>query len=298
VGLTLGIDIGGSAVKWAVIRSGQVSDSGSESTPRDSSEAVLEVVRRMAAAHSASAIGVALPGPVGPDRDEAIFVPNLPGRWTRTRLLDAVGAGRQRRVALLNDGHACTIAELRLGAARGCQDIALFTLGTGVGGGIALGGALHRGVLGRGGELGHLPVHDDPAECPCGNRGCLETACSGPAIVAAAVRAGMGDAGTLTALMVGAAAAAGDPSARAVMDRAGTALGVAIAAVSAVLAPQIVVVGGGVAGALGTMRPAMDRVLDRRRPLLAPCPVATATLGPVAGAIGAALWAADGADDE
>jgi glucokinase len=308
--VALGIDVGGSAVKWAVTRAGQLVDTGSEPTPHGSAEAVLDLLAQTATTHSASAVGVALPGPVSPEGDDALFVPNLPGEWTRTRLLDRVRAGQQRRVVLLNDGHASTLAELRLGAGRGQQDMALFTLGTGVGGGIALGGRLYRGALGRGGELGHLPSHQDSVRCACGNRGCLETACSAPAIVAAAARAVItrnspglrqacgGDIGALTSRMVGEAAASGDRFAQDVMDRAGAALGVAIAAVSAVLAPQLVVIGGGVAGAFDTMRPAMDGVLEGRRLLLEPSPVTTATLGPLAGAIGAALFTHEESDDE
>jgi glucokinase len=294
LGTALGIDLGGTAIKWAVLTDGAVAESGTTPTPREDERAVLDELARLVSDRACAIVGLALPGPVTATA-EGLFVPNLAGRWTRQAIAKRLG-----RVELVNDGHAFALAESRLGAGRDAHDVVCLTLGTGVGGGVVLGGRLHRGALGRAGEIGHLTVDPDGPPCVCGNRGCLEAFASGPAIVAATVLAlaedrptllrelAGGDAAALSPALVGTAAARGDALAREVLGRAGIALGIALANVSAVLAPQVAVVGGGVAGALDAMRPAIDDVLRRRAGLLAPVPVVAARLGASAGAIGAA----------
>jgi glucokinase len=158
--------------------------------------------------------------------------------------------------------------------------------GTGIGGGLVLGGRLHLGPDARAGEFGHHTVVEEGEPCECGNRGCLERYAGARAIAAAA--------GAETFAEAVAAARAGDERAAAALARAGTLIGLAIANVLIFLCPDTVVVGGGVAEAgdllLGPLRASLaDRArvapLDRIR-------VVPAELGPRAGAIGAALWGA------
>jgi glucokinase len=291
------VDIGGSAIKWVELEADQVVADGSTPTPRRDAAAALDVVAALLAdRRNVATIGMALPGPIT-DTGEDLFVPNLAGEWTRSGIEARLGA-----VSLVNDAHAWALAEARLGAARGVQDVVCLTLGSGVGGGVVLGGTLHRGQLGRAGEIGHMTIDPSGPLCSCGNRGCLETLASGPAIVGAAsrpVRAGTrtalrelcgGDPGQLDVAMVATAAAGGDAHARDVLERAGTAIGLALANVCAVLAPERVVIGGGVAAALEGLRPAIEAVLARRTTLLAPPEIRRAALGALGGAIGAAEW--------
>jgi glucokinase len=158
--------------------------------------------------------------------------------------------------------------------------------GTGIGGGLVLDGRLHLGPDQRAGEFGHHTVSEDGPRCQCGNRGCLELYAGARAIAAAA------GAPTFHDAVVN--ARAGDEAAIGALARAGELIGLAIANVLIFLAPDRVVVGGGVAeaGAL-LLHPLRASVADRAR--VAPLDriaIAPAELGPRAGAIGAALWSA------
>jgi glucokinase len=154
--------------------------------------------------------------------------------------------------------------------------MAFFALGTGVGGGVAIDGRLHLGPLGAAGELGHQTILPDGPICGCGNRGCLETLASGPAIAAEGVRllhTGLapglhalvdGDAGRITPKEMAAAAAAGDHNVREVILRAAEYLGIGVANVVVVLHPDLVVLGGGVAEMGDILLDRVREVLHRR----------------------------------
>jgi glucokinase len=161
--------------------------------------------------------------------------------------------------------------------------------GTGVGAGLVLDGRLHLGIQDRAGEIGHHTVVLDGPVCNCGNRGCLELFAGARAIARAAGRDTFDD--TL------AAARAGDDAAEAAIRRAGELIGVAVANLTIFLTPERVVIGGGVAEAEELLMEPLCAELVRRAGNVAPLEeieVVRATLGPEAGAIGAALFAADG----
>ena len=189
-------------------------------------------------------------------------------------------------VTLVNDVRALTLAELRLGAGRGALDLVCIALGTGVGGGVVIGGRLHLG-LGHAGEIGHTTVDPDGPLCGCGNRGCLDRMASASSIAAAAGRESVAEAAR--------AARAGDPVARQAFERAGEYVGRVLAGAVVLLWPERVVVGGGVADA-GELLLEPLRAELRRRACVAPVgeiAVVPAELGPHAGAVGAALWGAE-----
>ena len=189
----------------------------------------------------------------------------------------------------------------------GADTALLVTVGTGVGGAVIAHGEILYGVGGMAGEIGHLVMVPEGPRCTCGNLGCLETLASGPAIVAEAVRrvvqgfttalTGLngGDIGRLTAADVARAADEGDEVASDVVDRAGSWLGMALAGAIALLAPEAVVIGGGVApagsryfrAAASTAR-AHTGVIDINRVAIRP-----AALGYDAGVIGAARWGSE-----
>jgi glucokinase len=217
-----------------------------------------------------------------------VLFPNLHGEWIGLPVRELLEDGFGLPVALLNDGNAFALAEARIGAARGAEDVICVVCGTGVGGGLVLGGQLRLGVEDRAGEIGHHTVVVDGETCGCGNHGCLETIAGARAIARAAGRESFADAL--------AAARAGDARAIDAITRAGRMLGVVIANLMIFVGPRRVVVGGGVAEAgellLGPLRDEVERRAGSVAPLDRIAIVA-AQLGPFAGAIGAALHGAD-----
>ena len=205
---------------------------------------------------------------------------------------------------MVNDARAFALGQLRHGAAATASDAVFVTLGTGVGGAIASDGALRLGSGARGGELGHVPIAPDGGRrCGCGATGCLETIAGGKALAemgADLVRAGTAPALAarvddkaegVTAADVVAAADDDDPTCAALVANAGRALGLALAALATTLAPEVVVVGGGLAAALPHLAPHLDDAFTRHARLVPPPRVLPATFGNLAGAVGAAAWA-------
>ena len=207
-----------------------------------------------------------------------------------------------------NDGNCAALCEARVGAAAGCSDVVMLTLGTGIGSGLVLGGRLYRGWMGAGAEIGHMVVDADGLPCHgnCPNRGCLETLVSGTALirdvsVAVAQRPdtplgrALENGRELTGPLIEELARAGDPVGIEAFRRMGRALGVGIANVVNIFNPQVVVVGGGVIAA-GEMLlgPAREVVLERA---LAPARdsvrIEAAAFGPESGMVGAAILAAE-----
>jgi glucokinase len=279
--------------------------SGRVPTPRTGEvDEVLAVLAGIARdAPGAGRIALAAAAVVDATDGRVLAVPNIPGAWAgraiRSELADAAG----RPVALVNDARAFAWGQLCHGAAAGASDALFVTLGTGVGGAVACGGQLRLGHLGRGGELGHVPFDPDGGRpCGCGARGCLETVAGGKAIAemgAEAVRAGLspalaevvgGRADAVTAGDVFAAAEA-DPACAALVTAAGRALGRVLAGLASTLAPEVVVVGGGLAAALPTLMPHLDAAFAEQARLVAAPKVVPAEFGDFAGAVGAAAWA-------
>jgi glucokinase len=289
--LHLGLDLGGTNVKCALLEGERVLAQASVPTrsvdgPDDVLARVGELGRATAAPFGPIAsAGLGLPGHFDAAAGTGGLLPNLQGDWLGRPIAGPLEAALGVPVALVNDVRAMTLAELRLGAGRGAEDLVCVALGTGVGGGVAIGGRVHLG-LGHAGEIGHTTVLPDGPLCGCGNRGCLDRVAAASAIAAAAGRDSV-DAAVR-------AAESGDPRAVAALAEAGRHVGLALAGAIVLLWPQRVVVGGGVAAAgellLGPLR---DEV--RRRAQVAPVDaiaIVPAQLGPGAGAIGAALWAA------
>jgi glucokinase len=311
----IGVDVGGTSIKLGRLRLGAHDLEGFRSRPTGAGrphEAVLrdlaEGVRELAADAAGTLAGVGVGLPATLSRDGRIEVlPNFAPGWfgvdVAAALTDATGV----RAVALNDARAFTLAEARLGAAAGAASAFGVTLGTGVGGGLVVAGQLYGGASGNAGEFGHH-VHDPHGpRCGCGSHGCIETYASAPALVASVmrpfvqgavpelVRLADGRLERVTPALIAQAAAAGDPICREALDRVALVLGVGLANVTTVVSVERIVVGGGMAG-LG------DALLDPvRRTLAAYCrtagdhlpPIVAAALGERAGALGAALVAAD-----
>jgi glucokinase len=289
---SLGLDLGGTDIKLALLEGDRVL--ATDSAPTRSAEggppAVLGRVFELGrSAGPVDSIGVAVPGLVDSDGCALLF-PNLYGDWVGQPLTVPLEEGLGRPVALLNDGHSFALAEARIGAARGSADVICVVCGTGVGGGLVLGGQLHLGIEDRAGELGHHTVLPEGKPCACGNRGCLETIAGSRAIADAAGKPSFAD--------VLGAARAGELASIAALERAARMLGIAIANLTLFLTPERVVVGGGVAEAGDLLLDPIRDELGRRAGNVAPLgliKVVPAALGPYAGAIGAALHGAESA---
>lgn len=298
----LGLDLGGTNIKLAVLESGRAGDAPrvvcTQSAPTWAEDGPAAVVSRVAALGRAAmsehgpvdTVGVGLPGLFDPRTGVVLLFPNLPGPWPGHPVAGPLSEALGRPVTLINDVRAFTLAEGRLGAARGCRDVVCLALGTGVGGGVIVDGRLHLGMDGAAGEIGHQTVIADGPRCGCGNRGCVE------AVASAAALAALG--GRATAEEVCAAARDGDPRAGAAVATVGGYLGIAVANAVVLLTPERVVIGGGIAGA-GEVLLEPIRAEVRSRVTLVPADrvqIVLGELGASAGAIGAALRGAEAAE--
>ena len=256
----LGLDLGATYVKWVVLDGDEVVADGKLETRAAHGPAAV-VDRLISVGGSAGAVdtvGIGVPGLFDADRGVATFLPNLPGDWKKVPLAARVGEALGAPAALINDARAFALAESTLGAARGCDTAVFVAVGTGVGGGITVGGRFHEGRAGRAGEIGHLTIAEKGPLCTCGNRGCLE----------AFVREALG--------------------ARR-LRRAGQLLGIGVANAIVLLTPDRVVIGGGVGSVGEKLLAPVRQEVARRVFVSVPVEIVQAELGVRAGAIGAAL---------
>ena len=238
-------------------------------------------------------VGIGIPGLYDPAAGTTRFLVNIPGAWAGRPVAGPVGAALDLPASLINDARAFGLAELRLGAARGASSMIGLTLGTGIGGVIAIDGRVHLGHDGTGGELGHQTLEPDGPPCGCGNRGCLEAFARADRIAEAC--------GTATAEAAMEAARAGDPAAVTGLAVVGRYLGIGIANMIVVVNPDVVVIGGGISAAFDLLRPPIEAELRARvyTTALDLVRLVPAELGTWAGAIGAAIHGAEtaGRDD-
>ena len=185
--------------------------------------------------------GIGIPGPVDRERGTAGSATILPG-WVGLRIADEM---RKRlgglQVDIENDANLGALAELTWGAGRDCTNFAYIKAATGIGAGLVIGGELLRGATGTAGEIGHTTLDERGALCYCGNRGCLETVASGPAITRL-VAEGNGEAPSLAQVIE--RASAGDVRCRRAISDAGREIGVAVAGLCNLINPERVIIGG------------------------------------------------------
>ena len=306
--LTIGIDVGGTKIAGGVVdEHGRVIDERRVISPaRDAGaieDAIAGLVADLRRLHEVAAVGVGAAGYVDSSRSVVMFAPNL--AWRDLDLRADLEARVDLPVVIENDANAAAWGEFAFGAGEDVDDLLLVTVGTGVGGGLVLGGRLHRGAFGVAAEVGHMRVVPDGRLCGCGNRGCFEQYGSGSALVRGAReeavagsllardlvdRAG-GDPAQITGPLITEAARDGDAFAVEQLRVLGQWLGEGIASLAAVLDPAVTVVGGGVSLAgdllLDPIRTAFERQLSARghRQVME---IRGALLGNRAGLIGAA----------
>ncbi len=292
----IALDVGGTSMKAATVdhRCTILTSHNVPTGRRDGADAVVERILATAAAqradaeqhgHTVRAAGLVVPGTVDEDRGVAVSAANLDWRDIPFRALLAERLGLP--VAFGHDVRAGGLAEGTLGAARGVPDYLFLAVGTGIAAAVVLDGRPYSG-RGYAGEIGHIVVDPDGPLCGCGARGCLESIASAAAIAEHyATRTGERvDAATVRERVV-----ANDPDARVVWDGAIGALAGALAAYTSLLAPELVVVGGGLASAGDTLLVPLAAELDRRLRFQQRPQLVAAVLGDQAGALGAALLA-------
>ncbi len=238
---------------------------------------MCEAIRATATKFSTSmlaGIGIGVPGIIDMDTGMLRESPNLPG-WHDYPVRDEIERRLGAKVILENDANAAALGEKWLGAARDYDDMLMLTLGTGVGGGIVLGGRVWHGMRGMAGEPGHITVEPEGPPCPCSNRGCLEQYASATAVVRMAREAIAKGASPVLARashedpefgakVVYQAAARGDPVAQEIFRRVGWALGIGLADLINLLNLPIYVIGGGAANAWDAFLPALLEEVRKR----------------------------------
>ena len=296
-GQHLGLDLGATNLKWVIVEhaaddwrglaQGQVPTRAADG-PAGIVLQLAEVASDVIAAWpGTSTVGVGVPGLYDPAAGTTRFLVNLAGDWDGVPVAAPMSATLGLPVALINDARAFGLAELRLGAGRGASSLVGLTLGTGIGGVIAIDGKVVMGHDGTAGEIGHQTIDPDGPSCNCGNRGCLEAFARADRLAEAC--------GTSTAEEAVARARAGDPAAIDGLNRVGRYLGIGIGNVITLICPDRVVIGGGVAAAGDLLLDAARNEIRRRvrTTSIAEVELVIAELGIWAGAIGAAVHGAE-----
>ena len=308
MGLTIGIDLGGTKIAGGVVdEEGIIIAHTRRATPvRDAAgtEAVIaDIVGELVAEHPAHAVGIGAAGFIDQTRSRVMFAPNL--GWADEPLRAEVERLTGLPTVVENDANAAAWGEYRFGAGQGVRHLVAVTVGTGIGGGIVVDGRILRGASGAAAEIGHMQMVPHGLVCGCGLSGCWEQYASGNALVrearhlagqrrpeaSALLELGDGTPEGVQGSHITAAARVGDPVAIAAFDKVGSWLGRGIADLSAVLDPGRFVIGGGVSEAgdfllAPTIASFLDHLTAREH---RPIPeVVLATIGNAAGLIGAA----------
>lgn len=309
---TLGIDLGGTKIAAGVVASsGKLRSNVRVVTPASGVKNALKAI--FDAAHAAvaasgldwqpiRAIGVGVPGAYDP-KTETVWAPNLPG-WKKVPLKRRLEDALERPVFVEGDRNVQALAEAWLGSGKGARNLVFLTVGTGIGAGIIADGRLIPGARGVAGAAGWL-VTESQWRAEFGRVGCLEFHGAGPAVARIAARALRADPrslvqklaaqrqGKITAEVVAAAARRGDATARRVLEEVGTNLGRGVASIICLLNPEVVVLGGGLAGAGEfILRPLRRAVRQWGQPLASrQVRIVRSRLGVDAGILGAARYA-------
>jgi glucokinase len=307
---SIGVDVGGTKILAGLVDdSGRVLETARRPTPAQDPTAVLavvaEVVRELMEISDSPvvAVGLGIAGQVENTRSTVLWAPNL--QWSRVEVRAILEAALGVPVIAENDANAAAWGEFVFGAGADVDDLTVVTVGTGIGGGVIVGGTMLRGATGGAAEIGHITVVPGGRQCGCGRLGCWEQYASGTALVRqarelaaeqpaqAALLLSLGD-GTpegIAGKHVTEAAIGGDPVAIEAFRICGEWLGMGLADLTAVLDPAAFVISGGVSEAGDLLLAPARAVLAAQMPGgdLRPMPeIRVASLGNDAGLIGAA----------
>jgi len=307
---TIGVDMGGTNLRVAAVDElgetieritlGTQLSLGRDRVIDDMCSSIQQLVQKHAGAKLLG-IGIGVPGIIDKQTGSVRAAANLPG-WAGFPVRAEIERRLQTQVILENDSRVATLGEKWLGVGRSVNDMAMLTLGTGVGGGLVLGGKIWYGVNGMGGEFGHFTVEPEGHPCGCGSRGCLEQYASATAVVRMAREAiaegaaGLSRMTELSSKGIYELAMQRDPGALQIFRRMGRALGIVLADMVNGLDLPMYVIGGGAVSAWDAFAPTMFEELKARSVVYATTSsdsakkaiITQATLGSDAGLLGAA----------
>ena len=261
-----GVDIGGTTVKLGLFRTdGELLDKweiltrkendGSQILPDVAASIKEKMTEKGIDPAEVQGIGVGVPGPVTP---EGVVRKCVNLGWGVFNVEETLSGLTGYPVKAANDANVAALGEMWQGAGKGATNIVMVTLGTGIGGGVIIGGHIVAGATGAGGEIGHLPVNDkETLVCGCGKKGCLEQYASATGVVTLTKRAlaasdqpsSLRELSEVTAKDLFDAAKAGDALAVNVLEQFGEILGKGLASIACVVNPEMFVIGGGVSKA-------------------------------------------------
>lgn len=293
----LAVDVGGTAIKAAVLdRCGRLAGVSRQLTPRSATdpggavvEAVVDLLDEVwATKEPIGAVCVTVPGIVDEASGRGIRSANL--GWRNYPFRDLLTARTGLPTVVVHDVRAAGEAEARLGAARGVEDAAVVTIGTGIAAALRVAGRAYTG-RGYAGEIGHVVVDPSGPACVCGQTGCLEAIASAAAIVRRYQQRGTQPVANAADVLT--RVALGDPVAIQVWSSALSALGAGLSLLVAVMAPEMIVVGGGLSEAGAVLLDPLREELIAHAPGLSIPRLVKAELGEDAGTWGAAILARD-----
>jgi glucokinase len=262
MGLTIGVDVGGTKIAAGVVdEDGSILARTRVPTPADPQWAVgaiADAIKELQAGHDVTAVGVGAPGYIDRNRSTVIMAPNI--NWENEPLKSRIEDLVHLPTVIENDANAAAWGEFRFGAAAQHNDMIMITVGTGIGGGIVLEGRMYRGSFGVAGEIGHLNMVPEGIPCGCGSKGCWEQYASGralrrygreraaadPVLGKRLLELNEGIAETITGSQITQAAEEGDPLALEVYDELADWLGRGMGDLASLFDPAVFVLGGGV----------------------------------------------------
>jgi glucokinase len=305
----IGVDVGGTNIKLGLLSGDDVLFSRTFETrsfrPRD--EIISDIVQHVKAIQNEaglelSGLGIGVPATLDIEKGATLIMPNFASGWFGFPVANALQEQTGLLSFMVNDARSFVLAESLLGAARGFRNVFGVILGTGVGGGFVLDGKLQLGK-GWAGEFGHFIVDPNGSLCGCGSVGCLETVASASALVGSVVRPFLhgrtpvlhkltnGDLNKVSAQLITEAARQGDESCLESLAKLSYTLGTALATVSTLLAPERIIIGGGLSKATDLLLPGIHKAFEKHAKVVPELPgVAVAALENP-GVIGAALYA-------
>lgn len=286
----IGVDFGGTGIKAGIVQDGRVLKSVECPTPKGSAEDVLDAIARLVLEldPKPKSVGVAIPGEVDP-AGRCWGLPNVPG-FKGVSLGEGLSDRLRCPVAVENDATTAALGEYLCGHGTRYPSFLMITLGTGIGGGLVIGGQLYPGANGFAGEIGHInidPSEDAPA-CGCGKKGCIETYAGTAALLRKFKEAGGGDVTDVKAIAD--SARAGEEAGLATFRMMGEALGRGLANIQNTLDLSALVFTGGISGAFDLIEPSLREALRKHSFAEPPAevPLVVSELGSAAGVVGAA----------
>ena len=312
MGKRIGIDVGGTNVKIALVDEGgkiiysnsvpTYAKMGFEYTVNNIKQSIRDLMKETNTDEKTiEGIGFDFPGQIDYKNGIVKLAPNIPG-WVNVPIAKLIEDEFHIPTRVDNDVRCAALGEMNFGAGRGCENFICITVGTGIGSGLVINGKLVRGASNAAGEIGHIKLQaKDGPLCGCGDSGCLEAFASGPAIVAmaqdylkggkSAKFAEMASDGEITPYIVAKAAEAGDPVAKRIFETMGYRIGIGLTSVINLLNPEKVIIGGGVAECGDLLLEPIRKTVKKRAMVIAgeTVQIVPAQLGNSAGVIGASM---------